>query len=170
MALLASITATLSATLSSGLDLQTVSVPGNLAAAFGFDSTLGNGATVNAADMVWGDTNTLAPSANVDLDFAGTLVGALGTTLTFARLKAIMVRAAAGNTNNVVMSRGASNGVPIFGSASNSMPILPGGTFLWVAPGAGVIVTPATGDLINFANSGAGTSVTYDIFVIGASA
>jgi hypothetical protein len=71
----------------------------------------------------------------------------------------------------VNVTRPAANGVPFMLAAGDGVALPPGGTFLWVAPtAAGVAVTAATADLIDIVNSGAGTSVTYDIVIVGASA
>ena len=164
----ASIGVDLAAKLSEALDLQTRSAPGGLKANYAFDQ--GTGSTVGNADLLWSDRRSINASSNEDLDFAGSLTGAFGATLTFARIKAVMVKAASTNTNNVVITRPASNGVPLFAAASDAISVLPGGLFLWVAPGAGVTVTASTGDLINVSNSGAGSAVSYEIVVIGASA
>lgn len=166
MALVTTIRSGLSATLTSALDQGTASFPLTLAN----DINLATGTAANQADLVWGDQRTLGASANEDLDLAGSLTGMLGGTLTMAKLKAVFVKAASGNTNNVVVTRPAANGVPLFAAASDAISVLPGGTFMWVAPGAGITVTAGTGDLINFSNSGAGTSVTYDVVFVGTSA
>ncbi|MCW2767774.1 MAG: hypothetical protein JWO11_3733, partial [Nocardioides sp.] len=86
-------------------------------------------------------------------------------------IKMIVVFAASGNTNNVNVVQPASNGVPLFLAAGDGVAVKPSGMFVWYDPSAaGVVVTPATGDLLNLVNSGAGTSVTYDIHIVGASA
>lgn len=166
MALISQLTARVAGTLTSELDLATAAVPLDYRSRLDLASGTGSG----QADMMWSDTRTLAASSNEDLDLAGSLTGPLGGTLTFAKLKAIIVAAAAGNTNNVQVTRPASNGVPLFLAASDGIAVLPGGFFFWAAPGAGVTVTASTGDLINIANSSSGTSVTYDIVIIGTSA
>ena len=120
--------------------------------------------------MKWSDQRTLTASATEDLDLAGVLTGPLGTTLTFVRIKALLVKAAAANTNDVQISRSAT-GIPLFAASGDLLPVKPGGLFLWVAPNAaGVVVTPATADTITVTNGGGGPSVTYDIVVLGASA
>jgi hypothetical protein len=132
---------------------------------------LATGTGANQADKAWFDQRTIAASATDTLDLAGTLTDALGDALTFARIKALYVAAAAGNTNNVNVVRPASNGVPLFLAAGDGIPVRPGGVFFWVAPDVtGVAVTAGTGDLVDLINSGAGTSVTADIVIIGASA
>jgi hypothetical protein len=72
----------------------------------------------------------------------------------------------------VLAGGAAANGwATAFGDPTDKVKIKPGGTLALLAPGATAYpVTPATGDLLQVANSGAGTSVTYDIIVIGASA
>ena len=132
---------------------------------------LASGTGLGQADMQWSDRRTLAASATEDLDLAGSLTGPIGTTLTFARIKAVLIKAAAANTNDVQLTRPASNGAPLFLAAGDGLAVKPGGLFLWVAPNAaGVAVTEATGDLLTLTNSAGSTSVTYDVIVIGASA
>lgn len=132
--------------------------------------SLGSGTGANQADRLFTDRRTLAASASENLDLAGTLADAFGATLTFAKLKAVVIVAAAANTNNVNVTREGTSGVPVFLAAGDGIPVLPGGMFVWVAPGAGVTVTAGTGDLLAVANSAAGTSVTYDVYLLGTSA
>lgn len=167
MSLSATITARVQANLSSALDLATAAVPLDKLSRLTWTSGTGT----NQADKIWHDQRTLAASANEDLDLAGGLTDALGATLTLAELRLLMVTASSANTNNVVITRPAANGVPLFSAASDAISVRPGGVFLWAGPlDGGVTVTAGTGDLINISNSGAGTSVTYDIVIIGASA
>lgn len=128
------------------------------------------GTTTGKADMIFTDTRTVTASGTDALDLVGSLTGPLGNTLTFVKLKAVFVKAASGNTNAVRINRPASNGVPLFLAASDGIDVLPGGIFAWVGPGAGVTVTASTGDLLNIDNSSSGTSVTYDVVLIGTSA
>jgi hypothetical protein len=132
---------------------------------------LANGTGANAADLCFHDQRTIAASSNEDLDLAGSLAGPFGASQVFVELRAILIKAASGNTNNVRVTRPASNGVPLFLAASDGIDIPPGGVFLWACPADGkVTVTASTGDLINVANSSSGTGVTYDIVIIGCSA
>lgn len=131
---------------------------------------LADGTGASQANRIFTDTRTLAASANEDLDLAGALTDCFGTTLTFAKLKGLIVKAAAGNTNDVQVTRPSSNGVPIFLAAGDGLAVKPGGILALAWPGTGVTVTASTGDLINIANSGAGTSVSYDVILIGTSA
>lgn len=133
---------------------------------------LPNGTGAGQADMLWTDTRTLAASTSEVLDLAGSLVGAFGATLTFARVKGLLIRAADGNTNDLLIGGAASNGFASWvGDPTDKVKIKPGGLLLLMAPGAiGYPVTAGTGDGLQVANSAAGTSVTYDVAVIGASA
>lgn len=167
MALDTNLLVKLDADLTSALDLVTASSPLSVAERI----RLSSGTGLSAADMQWSDTRTLAASATEDLDLAGSLTGPLGTTLTFARIKLVLIMAADGNANDVQVTRPASNGAPLFLAAGDGLPVKPGGLFLWVAPNAaGVAVTAATGDLLTVTNSAGSTGVTYSIVVIGASA
>ena len=167
MALDTRIKLTVASVLTSALDLQPRTAPLNLAK----NIALTNGTGANQADRVWADQRTISASATDSIDLAGSLTDAFGAALTFARIKAVLVTAASTNSNNVNVTRPASNGVPLFIAAGDGIPVRPGGMIVWVAPDAtGVAVTAGTGDLLDIVNSGAGSSVTYDIAIIGASA
>lgn len=130
-----------------------------------------SGVGANQADRLWHGQRTLNASATEDLDLAGVLTDVFGAAFTLAKLRLLWVRAAIGNTNNVNVTRPAANGVPIFLAASDGLPVVPGGSFMYVAPNAaGIAVTGGTGDLITFTNSAGGTSVTYDVVILGTSA
>jgi len=168
MALTTTIDLSIVAALTSALDLSTpadtLTYPKRI--------SLSSGTGSSAADMLWHDQRTLTASATEDLDLAGVLTGTLsGAALTFARIKGLLVVGATGNTNNVNVTRPASNGVPLFLAAGDGIPVKPGGMFLWIAPDStGIAVTAGTGDLLTFTNSAGSTSVTYDVVIIGASA
>ncbi len=128
-----------------------------------------DGAGVGAANLMFHDQRTLAASGTENLDLAGVLSDKFGQALTFARIKAVLVVAAAANTNNVNVTQPGANGVPLFLAAGDGIGVRPGGMFLWVAPDAGgAVVTAGTGDLLTVTNSAAGTSVTYDVIILGA--
>jgi hypothetical protein len=132
---------------------------------------LSNGTGANSADLMFHDQRTLAASATEDLDLAGVLASPFGATLTYVELRAILITAASGNTNNVNVTRPASNGVPLFLAASDGIAIPPGGGFLWTCPADGKIaVTAGTGDLLTITNSAGSTGVTYDVVILGVSA
>jgi hypothetical protein len=134
---------------------------------------LGSGTGAGQADKLWmSGARTLAASANEDLDLAGTLVDALGATLTLARVKGIIIAASSANTNDVQVGGAAANGfISWVGSATDKVKVKPGGVFALFAPDATAYpVTGGTADLLRVTNGGAGTSVTYDVIVLGSSA
>lgn len=161
------VTAGIATTFKNLLDLSTPTDAAEVTAKI----QLSNGTGANAADLCFHDQRTIAASSNEDLDLAGSLAGPFGASQVFVEVRAVMIKAAAGNTNNVRVTRPASNGVPLFLAASDGIDVPPGGVFLWSCPADGkVTVTASTGDLINVANSSSGTSVTYDVVIIGTSA
>jgi hypothetical protein len=162
-----SLSVNFAATLNNQLDFQLATAPITYAAALGMST--GTGAS--QADRIFADQRTIAASGTDDLDLAGVLVDALGATITMARIRALIVKAAAANTNNVVMGVGTNPITTILGGTTPTLNIRPGGLLVLAAPDAvGYAVTAATADILRFANSGAGTGVTYDIVIIGASA
>jgi hypothetical protein len=168
MALSTTVRLAIAATLSEALDLGTRSFPA--AKNFAMDLTSGTGAS--QADKLFADTRTLAASASEDLDLAGSLVDAFGATITFVKVKGIFVTAAAANTNNVIIGgASATQFVGPFGSATHTIAVAPGGGFMICRPDAtGWAVGAGSTDLLKIANSSSGTSVTYDIVIIGTSA
>lgn len=135
--------------------------------------SLTSGTGAGQADLMFADTRQLAASGTEDLDLAGVLTDSFGATLTFARLKAIVIQAASGNTNNVVVSRPASNGLVLFSAASDALPLRPGALFVWaagIADATGLAVTAGTGDLLTITNSAGSTTVDYSVVIVGCSA
>lgn len=150
-------------------DAQALETP-TAALAYAAQIDLATGTGLGQADRRWTSQRTLTASATEDLDFAGSLTGPLGAAVTFARIKALLVKAAVGNTNDVVLSRAAA-GIPLFAATGDALSVKPGGLFLWVAPtAAGIVVTATTADTLTVTNSAGSTSVTYDIVVLGGSA
>lgn len=135
-----------------------------------YSLSLTSGTATGQVDLLYAGTRTLAASTTEDLDLAGGLTDVFGTTLTFVKVKHIYVAAASGNTNNVVMGGAAANQfVGFFGAAAHTLAILPGQCVRFSHPTTGWTVTAGTGDLLKFANSGAGTGVTYDLLIAGTS-
>ena len=142
-----------------------------------YQASLANGTAAGQADLVYHGQRTLAASATEDLDLAGVLSDAFGATLTFVRIKGLIVAAngtsGTPNTNNVIV--GAASGSPWAAllSATGTVTLRPGAVFAVVAgatDATGYAVTATSADLLKVANSAGGTSVTYDIVVVGASA
>jgi hypothetical protein len=164
MALETVISASVKAVETNPLDLATA----NAAVSLVVSTALANGTGANQASKIFSDTRSIALSANEDLDLAGSLTSNFGATLTFATVKAILIRAKATNTNNVVVGPAAVTGfLGPFADAADRVAIKPGGTFLVTAPGVGWTVGAGSADLFNVANSGAGSAVEYDVVIVG---
>lgn len=148
----------------SALDLGSAQFP----LAFDWTTLLANGTGAGQASQVWSDTRTLGASASENLDLAGGLTNAFGVTLTFTKVKLIMVRASPANNaaNNVNVSRASSNGVTVFLAASDGLTLSAGAVFVWADP-AGQTITAGTGDLLTVANSAGTNSVDYSIVIVG---
>lgn len=156
-------------TQSRALDLTTTSDP----LMFRQAVNLASGTGAGQADKVFHDRRTLAASAAEDLDLAGVLLDAFGAAITFVRVKGLFITAAAANANNVVVGADATNPWATLLNATGTITLRPGASFgamAGAADGTAYAVTAGTGDLLQVANSGAGTSVTYDIVIVGASA
>lgn len=123
-------------------------------------------AAVGQANILFSDTRTLAASATENLDVAGVLADALGATVNAAEIVAVYFAAAQANVNDVQITRPAANGVPLFLAAGDGIALGPG-DFSVRTYRNGVAVVAATGDLLTVTNGGGGTSVNYDVVIIG---
>ena len=149
-------------------DLETPSADLNWRRGVALDSGTGAG----KADLRFTDTRTLTASSTEDLDLAGVLTDAFGVALTFVKIKGLFISAAAANTNNVIVGAAASNAWAALLGATHTLTLRPGTTFGLMAGAADATtyaVTAGTGDLLKVANSAGGTSVSYDILLIGSS-
>jgi len=126
-------------------------------------------AALGKADLLYTATRTLAASATENLDLTGVLVGPVGTAFNAAEVVAIVVEAAAANTNTVVIGGAASNAfLGPFALATDTLKVKPG-QWLFLTDTTGWPVTAGTGDLLKVTNGAAGTAVTYTITVIARS-
>lgn len=139
-----------------------------------YRTLLQSGVAVGTADKLYQATRTITASSNDDLDLNGTtVIDSFGTAFAVVKIKGLIISAAAANTNNVILGGGASN--PITSLMTGTTPALiirPGCTFALItgqADATAYAVTAATADILRLTNSGAGTSVTYDIVVVGTS-
>jgi len=130
-----------------------------------------DGVAAGNANRIWQDTRTLAASATEDLDFSGSLTDIYGDAVVFADIRAIVITAAAANTNNVNVQRATANGLLLFLAALDGVAVRPGGAVMWMCPDAtGIAVAAGTADLLTITNSAGSTDVTYTITVVGANA
>jgi len=166
MTLTSNVSVNVTSNYSLALDLATKT--SNLLRSYSVD--LASGTAAAQADMVFHDQRTLAASATEDLDVAGVLIDPLtGAAQTYARIKLLMIIAAAANTNNVQVQRATANGLAIFMAALDGVEVKPNGCLLIFSPGTGYVCGAGT-DLLTITNSAGTTGVTYDVIIIGASA
>jgi hypothetical protein len=148
-------------------DLATPSATHELA----LSDSLASGTSNGQADKVWSDARTLTASASEALDLTALSGGALGATVAFAEVVAILIRARDTNTNSVEVTRTATTGAPLFMADGDGISLGPGQWFMWADGfGGGKSVTDTTDDTITVTNSAGGTSVVYDIVIVGRSA
>lgn len=160
----ASLAVTLAATLSNIVDGGSVQAPLRAGRSLSFDNGTGSG----QANQAFIDNRNIAASGTDPVDLSGVLTNALGASVVLTKVKALVIVAAAGNTNDVVVGGAASNGFATpFGDPTDKVKVPPGGVLVLSAPAAGFTVTPGTGDILQVANGGAGTAVDYTIAVIG---
>jgi|WetSurSiteA1Bulk_404760.scaffolds.fasta_scaffold19697_3 hypothetical protein len=131
-----------------------------------------NGTAINQADRVFADERTLAPSGTEDLDLVGTLTDGLGTTFSPARIKAMIFYSLAANTNNITIGGTAATQFASWcGAATHTITLRPGGLIAFIAPDAtGYACAAGSTDLLKILNASGGTSVTYGVILVGASA
>lgn len=146
-------------------DLSTVAQAINYSKSF----NLTNGTGADQANMIWMDQRTLTASSTEDLDLYGGLTNSFGTTINFTSIKGILIYAAAANTNDVVVGGdGSAAFVNWVSDATDKIVVKPGGLFALINSNAnGYAVTATTADILQIANSSSGTSVTYDIILLG---
>lgn len=127
-----------------------------------------NGTSGDMANMVWTDTRTISASGSDDLDLAGVLADSYGAAITFTKIKGFIISAASANTNLVLVGGNTNGFVNWVADKTDIIKVRPGGVFaLYANDATGYAVTASTGDILTIANSSSGTSVTYDIVIIG---
>lgn len=133
-----------------------------------------NGTAANQANGLWCDERTLSASASDSLDLSGGLTDIYGATLTFTKIKVLLVKASADNGDDLTVGSTSDSPDTGFstwlGAEGHSVRVAPGGLLLVVAPDAdGFAVTAGTGDILTVANTD-DAAVTYEIMLIGVTA
>jgi hypothetical protein len=167
MALTSRLELTVSSTLTSALDFQSITAPLVIRRAL----DLANGVGARQANVIWADQRSLGPSATESHDLlGGGLVDAVGVAFAPARLRALVIYSALANLNNLTLF-GDVNHVPLLGTVATTITLQPGGIYVFTAPAtAGVLVTAGTGDIVKVTNAAGTNTVVYDIIMIGANA
>jgi hypothetical protein len=161
------ITLSMTGILTAALDLQDA----QSRFAVGRAITWTSGTAAGQVDKVWTDSRQIAASTTEDIDLAGALVDAFGAAFTPAKIKALVVVASPLNTNNVVVGGDAAAWQGPFGAINDTIHVRPGGIFAVACTDATAWpVTATTADILQVANSGAGSVVNYDIGILATSA
>lgn len=133
------------------------------------DYTLGltSGTGANQANALYQTQLTIGASGTTTLDLNGSVTDDFGQSVTCTKVKGLVVKAASGNTNNVLIGGGATTVTSL--TTTGALPALvvrPGGVMMWTFPDStGAAVTAGSADIIQFANSAGSTSVTADVIV-----
>jgi hypothetical protein len=129
------------------------------------DVDLASGTGDWQASKAYVNSIQIAASGDTTLDLSA-LTDPLGVALSLTKVKAILVKAGAGNTNSVIMGAAGSN--PFLGALGGTAPTVtvpPGGVAMLTAPKAGWTVSTAVN--LKFANSSSGSAVDFDLLIIG---
>lgn len=137
---------------------------------------LANGTGAGQADLLFVDQRSVNASSNDDIDLAGVLTSAFGTTITAAEVVGVLVinapRDGAANVSNLTLGGGTNPFLGFLGGTTPTIgPIGPGGFFFIGCPSASGVgtVTAGTGDILRVANS-SGAAATYQIGLLCRSA
>jgi hypothetical protein len=143
------------------------------ATGFSFSDSLATGTGADQADRLYVGSHTIAASGTLDLDLAGSLADVFGATLTFARVKAVLVTFQSDNTGSEVgVGAAASNQFyGFFNAATDQEKVHSSGCFFkWRADATGWAVTAGTGDLLRVTNLDGTNAAKINVAIIGASA
>lgn len=127
-----------------------------------------SGTGANQANALYQTQATLAASARTTYDLHASLTDDFGQSVTCTKLRALIVKAASGNTNNVLVGGGSTTitALTSTGALQEGLVVRPGGQIIWVFPDAtGGALTAGSSDVLQVANSAGSTAVTYDIIV-----
>lgn len=170
-----------SGTLAKALGLST---SGSIAPKISKDLTLANGTSNDQADKIYFTSGSIALSADLDIDLAGSLTDAYGDALTFAKVKAIIVKNTS-DEQDTPTAAGLKVGGGDTGDGTNAFDtwitstaadgseavlVNAGGAFCLIAPDTGYTVTAATADILRLANTSGTEAVYYELMIIGTSA
>jgi len=145
-------------------------VTGQFQPEFNVTDQLTSGTGLDEADVLWFAKARSLAATTEELDLAGSLSDAYGSTVTAAKVKGLFIKnnsTTAGETLKI--GGAAANAFLLFDNATDIYELGPNGIFfVWEPSLAGLPVTASTGDLLKM-DSGAST-LTYDIAVWGTSA
>lgn len=136
--------------------------------------SLTSGITLDKADRMFADTRSVAASSNDDIDLSGSLTDPLGQTVTFGKIKGLLLKNKSTTAGDVLQVSG--NGAAGFttwlkDNAANSadgVRVGPDGCLmLWNPSLAAYSVTATTADILRITELGGANTVSYDLVLIG---
>lgn len=136
------------------------------------DITWGDGTVINTADVFVYDERTLGATTNEDLDLTAMANGPNGTTVDFSGgVKLFAIHFPSTNPGDFEIKPGSATGwLALFKDATDTLTYPPGTTaFLIINANDGDYPVTGSSKLINFNNT-AGSSGTYKLLAVGASA
>jgi len=177
LSLTAKIRARLEWTYQNALDLATAEDDNQLALL----KSLTSGTSGDQVNRMWHDRRRLSQPSGTDLlDLAGGLTDVFGNTLTFTKIKVLLIQnkgMRSGSTyvqtaGQDILVGGATNAWAAFldNDASAKVRLRSGGLFVWTAPEDGGRVVAGTSDILQMEWAGSaasGDDIDYDIVIMG---
>lgn len=134
------------------------------------DSLANGSGAADLANLLWHDIRTLAASANEEFDLYGVLEDSFGDTLSFSKIRMIIIHNRNASTNDAVLNvGGATNAFSSWaGDATDIIKVAASGAMiLWNPSAAGYAVTDSTADKLKIENTSGSLSIEYQIALIG---
>lgn len=131
-------------------------------------TTLKNGIADNQANQLYTRVEELPPSSSVDVDLSGALEDVFGNTVTFTKVKAIILKSDATNLDTMTLGGGANAFADWLGSATDTVTLRTGGTFcLIAADNDAYAVTAGTGDILTIGNDSGTENAKFELTIVG---
>lgn len=124
-----------------------------------------NGTDSGQASKTFSDRRTIAGGATDSLDLTAVLLDAFGNAISFTAIKAIVIRAAAGNGDTLTVGGNENAFASFLGSTADAVVIDAGGLFVMTSS-AGYTVVANTGDVLDVTNDDV-AAAEYEIILIG---
>ncbi len=157
-----SVRLTVAGTLSSGIDIGSITHNINLAQTHRYT----NGDAAGKANMMYIDHKIIPADDDVVLDLSGGLDDAFGDSILFTKIKGIIVHAA--DTNVSPIGIGGNNFANWVNDTSDIINVRPGGTFMLMCNDADAYqVVADSGDMLEMINFDGDNQAEYDIVLIG---
>ena len=137
-----------------------------------FTQDLDSGTAAGEVEILFKDRRSVGASTTTeDLDLAGVLGDIYGATLTFTKVKGIMIINRATTATDVIKIGGGGSGnnawgTPFDGSQDAKITLQPESAFL-LGMNQGLTVTAGTGDKLRITYAGTSGSITYDVVILG---